>query len=171
MAQPFKKQIVRYVTSDGQRCPPDTPGAIKRNEESRNYYGVVPQPNGRRKSISLCPDLTRSKQLLNKLLTDAAMRRHGMTDPFEEHARRPLQAHLDDYRTELEARDNAPRYVSLVYSRLKALFEGCGFRSLADLSASRTMDWLAQQRRNEVTPQLPPGIDLFTRSEAATASA
>ena len=51
-----------------------------------------------------------------------------MIDPFEEHHRRPLAEHLADYRRELEARDNAPRYVALVVSRLAALLDGCGFR-------------------------------------------
>ena len=42
MAQPFKKQTVRHVTLDGKRCQATTPGAIKRVEISRNYYGTVP---------------------------------------------------------------------------------------------------------------------------------
>jgi integrase len=90
MAQPFKKKIARYYTSDGQRCGPETPGAVKHVEESRKYYGLVPQPGGRRKPVPLCPDLGRSKQLLNKLLADAAMRQHGMGDAFEAHRERPL---------------------------------------------------------------------------------
>src|SRR5436309_15182843 len=115
MAQPFKKQTVRYVTPDGQRCTPDTPGAVKRVEESRKYYGLVPQPHGKRKPVPLCPDLSRSKQLLNKLLADAAMRHHGMADVYEEHRKRPVAEHLADFRRELEARDNDPRYVALVF--------------------------------------------------------
>lgn len=55
MAQPFKKQTVRYSTPDGQRCGPDTLGAIKRVEESRKYYGLVPQPDSRRKPSPSAP--------------------------------------------------------------------------------------------------------------------
>src|SRR5215831_2716559 len=106
MAQPFKKKIVRYCTPDGQRCGPETPGALKRVEESRKYYGLVPQPDGRRKPVPLCPDLSRSRQLLNKLLADAAMQQHGLVDPYESHRKRQLAEHLNDYRRELEARDN-----------------------------------------------------------------
>ena len=94
MAAPFKKMIVRYCTPEGRRCDADTPGAIKRVEESRKYYGLVPQPNGKRKPVPLCPDLARSRHLLNKLLTDAAMRHHGMANPYEAHRRRPLADHL-----------------------------------------------------------------------------
>src|SRR5262249_61633728 len=77
MAQPFKKQTVRSYTPGGERCGPDVSGAVKRVEESRKYYGLVPQPDGRREAVPLCPDLGRSKQLLNKLLADAALRQHG----------------------------------------------------------------------------------------------
>src|SRR5262249_23731619 len=136
MAQPFKKQVVRYYTQDGLRCRPDSPCAIKHVEESRKYYGLVPQPDGKRKPVPLCPALARSRQLLNKLLADAAMRQHGMADPYTDHRKRPLA----DFRRELEARDNEPRYVRLVFSRLSALLEGCGFLFMADLSASRVLD-------------------------------
>ena len=168
MASPFKKKIVRYVTPEGQRCGPQSPGAIKRVEKSRKYYGSVPQPNGKRKTIPLCPDLSRSKQLLNKLLTDAALRRHGLVDPSEAHRQRPLAEHLADYRRELEARDNDPRYVRLVISRLAALFKGCGFEFMADLSASRVMDWLANLRtQGKARVPLPQGQDLWTLQEVA----
>src|SRR3989442_15654719 len=120
MAQPFKKQTVRYHTPDGQRCAPDVPGAIKSVEESHKYYGLVPQPDGRRKPIPLCPDLGRSKQLLNKLLADAAMRQHGMGDPYEAHRKRPLADHLAEFRAALSNKGNSPDYVALVLGRLRA---------------------------------------------------
>ena len=168
MAQPFKKQIVRYSTSDGKRCGPDTPGAIKHVEESRKYYGLVPQPNGKRKPVPLCPDLSRSKQLLNKLLTDAAMRQHGVGDPYAEQKKRSLEEHLADYRRELEARGNDGRYVSVVFSRLTDLLTGCGFVFIADLSASRAMDWLADLRRKgRPMPPLDPSREWYTKKELA----
>ena len=111
MAQPFKKQVVRYYTPDGRRCPPDSPGAIKRTEESRKYYGLVPQPDGKRKAVPLCPDLSRSRQLLNKLLADAAMRQHGMVDPYEPHRKRPLTDHLTDFAAALRAKGDCADHV------------------------------------------------------------
>jgi hypothetical protein len=41
VSQPFKKQIVRYYTSDGKRCDADTTGAERRVELPRNWYGTV----------------------------------------------------------------------------------------------------------------------------------
>jgi hypothetical protein len=65
MAEPFRKQTVRSHTPDGRRCEADAPGAVKDVEQSKRYYGLVPQPDGKRKAVPLCPDLSRSKQLLN----------------------------------------------------------------------------------------------------------
>ena len=71
MAEPFKKQLVRFYAPDGRRCEKNEPDAVKQVIDSRKYYGFVPQPNGKRKQIPLCPDLASSKKLLNKLLTDS----------------------------------------------------------------------------------------------------
>src|SRR6516162_5460533 len=168
MAQPFKKQIVRYTMPDGQRCGPRTPGAVKHVKESAKYYGLVPQADGRRKPIPLCPDLGRSKQLLNKLLADAAMRQHGMGDPFADHKKKPLADHLTDFRCALFAKGNSPDYVELVLGRLHALVDGCGWRTLTDLSASQADEWLARQRTSSrPAAALPTDRDAFSPRETA----
>src|SRR5262245_21199714 len=125
MAEPFKKQLVRFYTPDGKRCEKDTPGAIKHEEESRKYYGLVPQPNGKRKAVPLCPDLASSKKLLNKLLTDASMRQHGMADLYAAARKRPLAGHLDDFRVAMLVKGNSPGYVALICGRLQAVLTGC----------------------------------------------
>ena len=78
MAEPFKKQLVRFYGPDGQRCEKTTPGAVRQVVESRKYYAFVPQPNGQRRQVPLCPDLASSKKLLNKLLADSTLRQHGI---------------------------------------------------------------------------------------------
>jgi site-specific recombinase XerD len=147
MARPFKKQVVRYYTPDGGRCSPDLPDAIKHVEESHKYYGLVPQPNGKRKAVPLCPDLGRSKQLLNKLLADAAMRQHGMADPYEAHRRRPLADHLDDFKAALLADNNTPKHARQTVTRAKKLLTGCKFTLITDVQASRVSEWLADERK------------------------
>jgi integrase len=133
------------------------------------WYGKYTDAAGKVCRVRLCRDKTASKQMLAKLETEAALARRGLADPArEKHRQRPLTEHLDDYCRELEARDNDPRYVRLVYSRLKALLDGCDFRFLPDLSASRVMGWLAGLRtRGQAPAPLPKGKDLFTLTEVA----
>src|SRR5262249_61280962 len=90
-----------------------------------------------------------------------------MVDPFEEHLRRPLADHLADYRRELQARNNEPNYVALVVSRLTSLLDGCQFHFIADLSASRVIDWLAGLRKKGRTRVLlEDGKEWFTLRRA-----
>jgi excisionase family DNA binding protein len=121
-----------------------------------------------RKPVALCPDLSRSKQLLNKLLADAAMRQHGMGDHYAAHRWRPLADHLADYRSALDAKGNSPDYVALTIGRLRALADGCGWQTLNDLNASRADEWLVRQRTSvRPIPALPAGLDTFTPGETA----
>src|SRR6266849_3257403 len=144
MAEVFQKQLVRYFGPDGKRCLPGTPGATKAVEHSRKYYGTVA-----RRQIPLCPDKTKSQQMLNKLLTDAAMKSVGLHDPYEEHRKKLLAGHLDDFRRALGAKGNTLDYVKLVMGRLGVLVRGCAWRTLDDLNASQAVDWLAGLRASE----------------------
>jgi excisionase family DNA binding protein len=156
LADVFKKQTVRYYTPDGKRCAPETPGASKSVEESRKWYGSV---NG--KHVPLCRDKGASQKLLNKLLTDATMRAHGVGDPYAEHRKRPLADHLADFRAALKAKGNTPEYVALVLGRLEALAAGCGWRFPDDLSMSQADEWLDKQR-GEAPAELPPNPEEYT---------
>ena len=146
MAQPFKKQTVRYYTPTGQRCEPSTPGAVKRVEESRKYYGLVPQPNGRRKAVPLCPDKAKSQQMLNKLLANAALESVGLTDPFAEHRKRHLAGHLDDWEADLKARGCTPEHARQTAGRARKVATACKFLWIGDLSASRVQQYVADLR-------------------------
>jgi hypothetical protein len=51
------------------------------------------------------------------LVKKTELGRAGIVHPFEEHRKRLLSEHLEEYRRELEARGNAPRYTELVDHR------------------------------------------------------
>src|SRR5262249_51349331 len=130
------------VTIKGKKGKPDVPAVRVRdsagklvvaplNKEGTRYklpspywYGKVP---GQPKAVKLCTDKAASEIMLGDLLRKAEMKQVGAGDPFEEHNKRPLSEHLEDYRRELAARDNAPRYVELVHGRLRDLLAGCSF--------------------------------------------
>src|SRR5262245_54615176 len=135
---------------------------------SKKWYGEFRDADGILRCVPLSTDKTAAQQMLAELVRKAELKKANISDPFEDHRRRPLSEHLADYCRELEARDNAPRYVALVVSRLRSLLEGCGFRFPSDLSASRAMDWLADLRkRARPRADLPPGQEWFTAGEAA----
>ncbi len=157
-AGPDGKAVVAPLTKNGDRCRVASPV----------WYGQYTDADGVPQRVPLCKSKAASEAMLAELLHKAGLGRVGIRDPFAEHRKRPLAEHLDDFRRELEARDNAPRYVALVFSRLSSLIAGCGFVFTSDLSASRAMDWLADLRRKgRPRAELPAGQEWFTVREAA----
>ncbi len=164
----FRATTVRY-SADGKRSNKNTPGAIKKTTRSKTWSGRYRNAAGRQITVGLSTNKTIAQQMLAKLVTDAQLGRVGLVNPRKDQAEKPLTEHIDDFRAELEARGNAPRYVSLVHTRLKGLCDGCEFRLIADISASKATDWLLKQRTDTLISELPKGKGEFTRSEAAAA--
>jgi integrase len=153
MAEPFKKQMVRYFDADGKRCTPDTLGAVKHVELSKKYYGLVPQPNGKRKAVPLTPDLDKSKRMLNKLLSDAALESVGLVDPFRDQKKKPLADHLNDWQNDLTAKGATEKHASLTAERARRIVADCKFRWTTDLNASRVQRAVADLRNGRLSVQ------------------
>jgi integrase len=151
------KTVLAPLSEDGSKVLLQT---AKWYVEYRDASGVVRKVPG-------YTDKKATEQLAADLERRAARQQVGLIDPFEEQRKRPLAEHLADYRRELESRDNTPSYVADVSARLTALVDGCGFRLLTDLSASRVADWLAGRRRRRSAAVLT--ADWYTRSQACQA--
>ena len=162
-------EAVRFKDEDGRTVTaPLTRKGDRCRVTSPVWYGQFTDADGIRQRVPLCENKAASEAMLAEMKREASMGRAGFRDPFEAHRKRPLVEHLTDFHKELAARDNAPRYVELVISRLRALLDGCGFRLIADLSASRAADWLADLRRQgKPRAELPAGQEWFTAKEAA----
>jgi integrase len=135
---------------------------------SRKWYGEYKDADGVERCVPLATDRTAAEQMLAERVRKAELGRAGIADPFEEHRKRPLLEHLEDYRRELEARGNDPSYTELAVSRLKQLLAACGFVFTPDLSASRAVNWLAALRRPGKPPALEPGKEQWTCCELAS---
>ena len=150
MAKVYKKTIVRYVDAAGKQVSKGTPGARKVALKSGKYYGTVP---GSGKRVPLSPNKSVAEQMLAALIHQAGQEKIHGKDPFADHRDRPLREHLDDYIREMQAKGDDPRHVSIVAARMHALFAGCRFVFLADVTASAVVDYLAARRQQR--PQLP----------------
>jgi hypothetical protein len=164
-----KVPAVRFKGSDGKSIvAPLTRGGDRCRVPSPVWYGQYTDADGARQRVPLCENKAAAEQMLGELIHKAGLGRVGIRDPYEAQRKRPLSEHLADFGRELEARDNAPRYVALVVSRLRSLLDGCGFVFIPDLSASQAMDWLADLRRQgRPRAELPDGQDWFTARQAA----
>jgi integrase len=137
MADLFKKQTTCWKLG-GRKVRPGTPGADRVTVESRKWYGTVA---GRQ--VPLCRDKAAAQKMLNKLLTDAAMKSVGMADPFGGQRERPLADHISDWERDLLNRGRTAKHAKLSAGRVRRAVEGCRFITIADISASRVQEYLA----------------------------
>jgi integrase len=150
-----------------RRVRPGTPGAKKVKKKSSKWYGRVP---GNTKPVPLSANKVAAQQMLAALVKKAELGRVGLIDPFEEHRKRPLQEHLEDYCRSLAAKGVTRKQARQVRHRVQAVLRGCGFTFQADLSASRVQEFLASLRlAGRVLPPLEPGMESFTKAQAAAA--
>jgi integrase len=150
-----------------RRVPKSTAGAHKAKHKSTKWYGRLP---GSSKPIPLSANKTAAQQMLAALVKKAELGKVGIVDPFEQHRGRPLAEHLADFEADLWAKGNTTKQVRLKIGRIRRVVEGCGFVFIADLSASRVQQYLADLRRQRPgLAELDPGQDWYTRNELATA--
>jgi integrase len=175
MAGLFRQHTVRYTlpdgktrTPDGKRVTRDTPGAVRKNEKSKNYYGQVKNPvTGEWERFSLGSNKQVAQELLCKMVIDARRQRLGLADPMADHRQRPLLDHLEDYRRYLEGKGNCPAHVEKTCSQVGAVISGCGWEAMHYIDESDVVEFLAGLRQSEPAPALPPRKESFTAREVA----
>ena len=150
------KAVVLPVSKDG----------TKYLRPSKRWHFECRDANGTVRRVKGFADLKATEQLAAEEERKASRVRSGYTDPAEEHARRPLAEHLEDYAAALQAKGGTARHVRQTCACVSAMFGGCGFAFLGDVDAGKAAGWLNTLRRDVAPQALPPG-DTFTPAEAA----
>lgn len=84
--------------------------------------------------------------MLNELVKKVERRIAGLVDRFDEHRKRPIGDHLNDFERHLKSKDVSDEQVKLVASRSQRIVEGCCAAFIGDISASRVQAHLADLR-------------------------
>jgi hypothetical protein len=147
------KWIVAPLTAAGDRCRMHSP----------TWYGKV-----RGEAVPLCPNKAASEQMLAALIVSAAKGDFGLVDRYAEHRKRPLVEHLDDFRIVLEGKGDDPRHVRQTIAHVKAMLDGCRFRTTDDLDQIRFTAWLTSlQEGDGAAAGLPEDKAEFTAKDIA----
>jgi integrase/recombinase XerC len=158
--KPFRKQATVWRLA-GKKVPPGTLGATKEVIESRKWYGTV-----RGRHVPLCGDYQAAQRMLKKLEADAELKRVGLADPHGDSKATPLSAHLVDFEAHLTGKGNTPAHVAATMRRLRGAVGGCGWKSFADLSATKLEVWLNSKRGGRAAA-LPPEPKEYSPGEVA----
>ena len=144
------------------------PATGKRTKRKlRNWYVRYRDADGIVRKVPGYTDREATKALETELQRKAARRQVGMTDPHEEHHKRPLVEHLADYRRCLLAKGDGPRHAALTITRIKAIVDGCRFTRIADIQPSAVQEFLADLRRDKTTSALDPSQEWLPLQEVA----
>jgi site-specific recombinase XerD len=135
---------------------------------SGKWYGEYTDASGVEQCVPLCTDRTAAEQMLAAEVKQAERKRAGLGDPHEEHHKRPLLEHLEDYRGHLLAKGDTEEHAERSRSRARAVLEGCGFVFAPDLDAGKVAKFLHRLRQDPPRPELPPG-EWFTRAQLVAA--
>jgi integrase len=106
---------------------------------------------GKRKTAKGFSDKGLTEQLAAKLETEARLRKTGLVDAerekFNETKLAPIADHLAAFEVSLAS--HTSKHVRLVVGRLRRVFDGCQFKTLADLNAERAQACLHSIRRSD----------------------
>ena len=136
MASLYKKPVVKKDPKTGQRI----------KTKSSKWWGRFKDAAGIEKRVPLATDKAAADAMLKQHITREERKAAGITDPFEDHAKRPLVDHVEEYRRHLSAKEDADTHVRQTASYIKKILEGCSFRTIREISASRVSSWLADLR-------------------------
>jgi len=108
---------------------------------------------GKRRTRKGFTDKSRTQQLAAKLENEALHRKSGMIDPKQEELAERRRMDLDNYLTDFEEsvkrRGRTEKHVRLLMSRIRAVVDGCEFKTLGDLSADTAECFLAELREEK----------------------
>jgi site-specific recombinase XerD len=129
----------------GKRCTNSTPCAVKR--KSKTWHARYYLPSGERKKVKLYTDRKASETRAAELERRGERLDAGFADPLDEHAKRPLAEHAEDFRRYLCAKGNTAEYVAKLLYRLTAVLDGCRFIKVGDVQSSAVVEYLGALRR------------------------
>jgi len=127
------RDVEAPLTADGTRC----------RIASEEYYVRYKDHEGRWRWEKGYTDLRATRELQRKIDERVAHKQEGLVDPFDEHRKRPLSEHLDDFEAALSAQ-RSPKHVRLVVDRATKIIDGCGFTRTHEIEAFRVEVFLGE---------------------------
>ena len=158
----YRMNKTRYVNADGKRCRSSDPGAIKKTEQSKNWYADIPvietpaerierrkagRPKPKPKRVKLCTDKRAAQKMLAELVDSAEREAAGLID-YRSQGRTALADLLDGYRRYLKvSKNDSDDYIEQTINRIQKLLVGCRMVHVADIDCEDVMAWLSEQRQ------------------------
>jgi integrase len=119
----------------------------RKKKKSRTWHIRYYTPDGQRHRVKGYRDKKATETKAAELERRGIRLDAGIVDPTEEHAKKPLADHAEDFRRYLAAKGNTEDYVKLASFRLTAILDRCSFVKIADVQPSSVLECLASLRQ------------------------
>ena len=136
MASLYKKPVWTTDPATGEKV----------KSKSKKWWGRFRDALGRERRVPLARDKSAAQAMLNELVTKEERKTAGQVDPFEDHLKRPIAEHADDFEAHLEHKGNVRQHVFQVVTKVRKIIGDCKWTFLRDISASRLQKFLADLR-------------------------
>lgn len=143
------KKVVQFRRSGKLVTRDLAPCETKYRDESKKWYVQYVDINGVNKRVAGYSDKEATWQLAADLQRRVERKLAGLSDPFEDHLTQPLDSHLEDFKSFLENKGGSEKHVNQTCNRIQRYFAGCKVKFWADISASRLVEWLADERKSK----------------------
>ena len=137
MASIYKKPILIRDPKTGKRV----------KAQAKKWWGRFRDEHGDERRVPLAIDKSAAQSMLVALVKKAERMAAGITDPLEEHRKRRLTKHMEDFLQYLRDKGNTRDYVVHTEHHIKLCLEKCRFVTITDISASRVQGFLGDLRR------------------------
>ena len=143
MASLYKKPIVRTDPKTGK----------KTKTKSKKWWGRYRDVLGRDRRVPLASDKAAAQAMLHEHVRKAELEAAGLTNVFDDHARRPIAYHIDAFEGHLSSKGNSKQYVQEVTQKVWRIMDGCKAKQIKDVVASRVQQYLADLRDSGLSTQ------------------
>ncbi len=117
------------------------------------------------REIPLSTNRRAAEAMLGELLKKAEYGKSGLSDPFEQHRKKPLAVHLAAWQAVLRSGDGGEKHAAEMVRCVTRMVGGCLY--FADLTPAVVRHALADLKKPKDVATLPAGRDHFTRNELA----
>ncbi len=100
------------------------------------WYGKYRDPDGKLQRVPLCEDKTAAMAILTDIIRKMRLQQAGLLDPAADHLARPIDGHLADFRTHLEAKGRSKKHITETLRNINNVVSSCRLQILAELQGA-----------------------------------
>ena len=136
MANLYRKPVVRKDPTTGEKI----------KAKSTKWWGQYKDANGRLRRHPLSVDKRAAQAMLNEIVRKVELEKAGLVDRTDDERKRPLKAHLDEYKSYLQNKGVTELQQKICTAQIRKIMEGCKWKLIQDITVASALAFLGDLR-------------------------